>query len=779
MKRKKNSGATKRENDDDDEEKKAPLLPLRKNARRCRELGVELNTDATKLNNASQLLSILMSTSPSPPAASKSSLMVRRTREEEEREDALLFKTNTARDDKERDEEQRQKAKVESMLALEKFFAARLARGDVALARRDLLLSKKKKIREEDDGNDVNDVAEQKKRKYRAWLLQNYKLFLSRMIRVAAKDRTASEQTRVVAFSGLMEIARLDGGGGEDGDGGGSSSSNFNNEIFERALEECVRSKLWSDATLGMLKKRFLGRVDVQYYAYKAVARIAGRLAAASRKESGSKKGKEEGEDMDDDDDDDDEDDAGNGADMEASSAEVARNLYDVISNVSVDFEDYDPESTTTNPILNSSNNGGAKLTSKEVDFAAMLGLSSEDLAKAAAASNNNNEDDDDGKAETTPWCKMPSQTLDIDEQNDAKRRKKSNEKDLKKKKAATKTKNGSKISWMDGVKRRRAFSDAWIAFLRLPNFPEDVYRKILARLHLDVIPHHVNPVLLCDFCVSSVNVGGLIGMLALHALFVLVTRHNLEYPKFYDRLYNLINEDSFYANGRRTFFELADVFLKSPALPGYCAAAFCKKFGRLSLSAPPAGAMLCVSFIHNLIRRHPKSCLPLIHRDRDVLGGSGGGVNIDNADEDNTATEGDENVKQKSSSNKHRKSFDEDPYDFSTEDPAKSRALESSLWEMTALENHYFPQVTKLVQMLRMDLGDRVKTKEIDISGGGEAQHSLCSANYYSLLKEELDVRLKSVALKHGTIGDLGLFHSDEFVSAAGFGELIQWKED
>ena len=774
MKRKKNSGATKRESNDD-EEKKAPLLPLRKNARRCRELGVELNTDATKLNNASQLLSILMSTSPSPPAASSS--LIRRTREEEEREDALLFKTNTARDDKERDEEQRQKAKVESMLALEKFFAARLARGDVALARRDLLLSKKKKIREEDDGNDINDVAEQKKRKYRAWLLQNYKLFLSRMIRVAAKDRTASEQTRVVAFSGLMEIARLDGGG-EDGDEGGSSSSNFNNEIFERALEECVRSKLWSDATLGMLKKRFLGRVDVQYYAYKAVARIAGRLAAASRKESGSTKTKKEGKDMDDDDDDE-ENDAGNGADMEASSAEVARNLYDVISNVSVDFEDYDPESTTTNPILNSSNNGGAKLTSKEVDFAAMLGLSSEDLAKAAAASNNNNEDDDDGKAETTPWCKMPSQTLDIDEQNDAKRRKKSNEKDLKKKKAATKTKNGSKISWMDGVKRRRAFSDAWIAFLRLPNFPEDVYRKILARLHLDVIPHHVNPVLLCDFCVSSVNVGGLIGMLALHALFVLVTRHNLEYPKFYDRLYNLINEDSFYANGRRTFFELADVFLKSPALPGYCAAAFCKKFGRLSLSAPPAGAMLCVSFIHNLIRRHPKSCLPLIHRDRDVLGGSGGGVNIDNADEDNTATEGDENVKQKSSSNKHRKSFDEDPYDFSTEDPAKSRALESSLWEMTALENHYFPQVTKLVQMLRMDLGDRVKTKEIDISGGGEAQHSLCSANYYSLLKEELDVRLKSVALKHGTIGDLGLFHSDEFVSAAGFGELIQWKED
>ena len=39
-----------------------------------------------------------------------------------------------------------------------------------------------------------------------------------------------------------------------------------------------------------------------------------------------------------------------------------------------------------------------------------MLGLSSEDLAKAAAASK-----DDDEEAETTPWCRMPSQALDLD----------------------------------------------------------------------------------------------------------------------------------------------------------------------------------------------------------------------------------------------------------------------------------------------------------------------------------------------------------------------------
>eukprot|EP00983_Pelagomonas_calceolata_P051047 1142239-Pelagomonas_calceolata.AAC.2 len=34
------------------------------------------------------------------------------------------------------------------------------------------------------------------------------------------------------------------------------------------------------------------------------------------------------------------------------------------------------------------------------------------------------------------------------------------------------------------------------------------------------------------------------------------------------------------------------------------------------------------------------------------------------------------------------------DPYDPQEEDPAKTRAVESSLWELQALRNHYCPQV-------------------------------------------------------------------------------------
>ena len=44
-------------------------------------------------------------------------------------------------------------------------------------------------------------------------------------------------------------------------------------------------------------------------------------------------------------------------------------------------------------------------------------------------------------------------------------------------------------------------------------------------------------------------------------------------------------------ARQRARFFELADVFLSSGLVPAYTAAAFAKRFARLALTAPPAGA--------------------------------------------------------------------------------------------------------------------------------------------------------------------------------------------
>ena len=67
-------------------------------------------------------------------------------------------------------------------------------------------------------------------------------------------------------------------------------------------------------------------------------------------------------------------------------------------------------------------------------------------------------------------------------------------------------------------------------------------------------------------------------------------------------------------AKHRVRFFQLVDVFLASGLVPAYTAAAFAKRFARLAIAAPPAGAMVAVAFVHNLLRRHP-ACNILLHR--------------------------------------------------------------------------------------------------------------------------------------------------------------------
>lgn len=60
-------------------------------------------------------------------------------------------------------------------------------------------------------------------------------------------------------------------------------------------------------------------------------------------------------------------------------------------------------------------------------------------------------------------------------------------------------------------------------------------------KMHADIIPHLTNPHLLTDFLSATLDAGGLNGMLALHGIFTLVTKHGLEYPNFYRRLYTLL----------------------------------------------------------------------------------------------------------------------------------------------------------------------------------------------------------------------------------------------
>jgi len=180
----------------------------------------------------------------------------------------------------------------------------------------------------------------------------------------------------------------------------------------------------------------------------------------------------------------------------------------------------------------------------------------------------------------------------------------------------------------------------------------------------------------------------------------------------------------------RVQFFKLADIFLASGLVPAYTAAAFAKRFSRLSLRAPPAGAMVAVGFIHNLIRRHP-SCMVLLHRPTPVTGPPAPGVTGASSD---GASPGD------------------DPYNESEPDPAHSRAVESSLWEIEALRNHYCPLVSTFVTVLDKDLGERAHTSEVDLE-------PLLSASYSSMITAEAGRRLKAAPVAFYGRAPEGLF--------------------
>ncbi|PVU92849.1 hypothetical protein BB561_003582 [Smittium simulii] len=228
----------------------------------------------------------------------------------------------------------------------------------------------------------------------------------------------------------------------------------------------------------------------------------------------------------------------------------------------------------------------------------------------------------------------------------------------------------------------RKYFEEAWLSFMKLP-LSDELYKQTLTMLHRSVMPGMVNPLTLMDFLSRAYDLGGPASLLALNGLFTLITKYNLTYPEFYTKL-------------------LADTFLASTHLPSYLVAAFIKRMTRLCLFGTPASVAAVLPFIYNLLKRHP-SCMILIHR---VEGDFD--LSLDSAKEgtdtkESTTTDTIENGKIKNISASKAcimKRSEVDPFDFDEVDPAKCRAIDSSLWELHTMQNHYYTNISTLACM-------------------------------------------------------------------------------
>jgi hypothetical protein len=53
--------------------------------------------------------------------------------------------------------------------------------------------------------------------------------------------------------------------------------------------------------------------------------------------------------------------------------------------------------------------------------------------------------------------------------------------------------------AWINPKAQQRAYGEAWLAFLRV-DLPADIYKKVLIKLHSDVIGAMTDPALMADF---------------------------------------------------------------------------------------------------------------------------------------------------------------------------------------------------------------------------------------------------------------------------------------
>lgn len=248
--------------------------------------------------------------------------------------------------------------------------------------------------------------------------------------------------------------------------------------------------------------------------------------------------------------------------------------------------------------------------------------------------------------------------------------------------------------------------SKAWMAILRLPLSTASL-KEALPFVSAHILPKIRYPVQFADLYMqayrgvsgcddTSKHANSVIPLLALDGLFYLMTQHQLEYPQFYTQLYTLLKPKLFYVKYRTRFFALLQkCLLRNEMLPAHLIAAFMKRLLQSALQAPPGGTLFVLALTSNLLRQH-EECAAMIHRNTTEM---------------------------------------EDPYDAETDDPVQAKALQSSLWELNALERHYLPAVATLAQSI-----GREDPKSPMLQLDEMASHS-----YTSLIEQERKRKIKA----------------------------------
>lgn len=266
-----------------------------------------------------------------------------------------------------------------------------------------------------------------------------------------------------------------------------------------------------------------------------------------------------------------------------------------------------------------------------------------------------------------------------------------------------------------DHTAAKRALNKVWACVMHW-ELNSQLHKQLLVVLLERVMPHLEKPVLLTDFLMDSLDADGPIGLLALQGVFILVTKHNLEYANIFTKLYSMFEPEIFHTKYKARLFYLADLFLSSTHLSEALVAAFAKRLARLTLVAPPEDILIILLFVGNLLLRHPVLKRLINHP-------QGGEVQTD------------------------KNCGAGDPFLMEERDPLLSNALSSSLWEIRALQWHIIPSIAAAARFIREPL----PSVEYDMASALERTGG-------HMFERELRNKVKDIMLNFERPGSMGL---------------------
>lgn len=273
----------------------------------------------------------------------------------------------------------------------------------------------------------------------------------------------------------------------------------------------------------------------------------------------------------------------------------------------------------------------------------------------------------------------------------------------------------------------QKIFNKVWIHTLSLP-MTLSLHKTLLKHLGEHVLERLHNPLLLADYLTQCYNLGGIVAVLALESLFTLILRFNLDYPHFFESLYRLCTPRIVNAKYGLKFLRLLHMSLKSTNIPAYLVAAFIKRLAGLALQVSAPRVAFCLAQITWLLRQH-RTCQVLLHRRA---------ATVSSNEDDKEQQESDE-VSQEAKKVAKAQVFELER----DEDLESGGALQSSLWELEVLEQHFLHDVAKLATALRDPLSTSVGSVPIYVEQYLTPEY----AQYQTLIEADLQRRPKKHA--------------------------------